>query len=358
MYKKILKFLLCDTIKPMKYRYLLISIFIIFSFFYSPKDSFGQIFNQVPEANLSVSLTPEIPGPNEDVSAEIISFETNLDKANVIWRINGNIVSSGTGKRKIFFKTGNLGATTNLSLTVTTIEGVTINRQITIRPTSVDIIWEAETYTPPFFKGKSLFSHESLITFTAIPSITGQNGSTPSPQNLIYTWKRNGSALPDFSGYGKNTYKYKSGIISRPVQIEVVVTSPNSDSLGRGFATVYPIDPLVVFYEKNPLYGIMFNKSISGNIKLEDKREIEIVALPLFFSGKTISNNKIVYDWKINNGTIDSKTLERSKIFRPIENTSGSSIISVSAQNTDGLLQTADKGFNLEFTTNESNQEI
>lgn len=358
MYKKILKFLLCDTIKSMKYRYLLISIFIIFSFFASSKYSFGQMFNQVPEANLSISLTPEIPGPNQDVSAEIISFETNLDKASVVWRINGNIVSSGTGKRKIFFKTSGLNTTTNLSLSVTTAEGVNISRQLTIRPTSVDVIWEAETYTPPFFRGKSLFSHESLITFTAIPNITGQNGSTPSPQNLIYTWKRNGSALPDFSGYGKNTYKYKSGIISRPIQIEVVVTSPNSDSLGRGFATVYPIDPIVVFYEKNPLYGIMFNKNISGNIDLVNREEIEIVALPLFFSGKNLSNNQIVYDWKINNSIIDGKTLERSKIFRPIENTSGSSIVSVSAQNTDGLLQLAEEAFSIEFTTSDSNQEI
>lgn len=357
MYKKIFKFLLCDTINLMKCRYLLISIFIIFGFFASYKTSFGQQFNQIPETNVSISLNPEIPGPNQNTSAEVISFEINLDKATIVWRINGSVVSSGIGRKRIIFQTGNLNTTTNLSLTITTAEGIVISRQITIRPTSVDVIWEAETYTPPFFKGKALFSHESMITFTAIPNLTGQNGSTPSPQNLIYTWKRNGSALPDFSGYGRNTYKYKSGIISRPVQIEVIVTSPNSDALGRGFATVNPIDPLVIFYEKNPLYGIMFNKSLSGNISLDNKEEIEIVALPLFFSGKNLSND-IIYDWKINRSIIDGKTLERSKIFRPIENSSGSSNISVSAQNTNGILQTAENSFNLRFTTNDSNQEI
>lgn len=306
-------------------------------------------FNQVPGLSFDVKFVPEVPGPNEDVYIEVISYETDLNKAKITWLVNGSIVSNGTGKKSFNFKTGNQGTKTTVSVSILTIEGVSSSKDFAITPSSVDIIWQAETYTPPFYKGKALFSHESILTFLAIPHITNQNGTTLSPSNLIYTWKKNGSVLGNFSGYGKNTYSMQGSIVSRPIEITVTVTSPDTDAVGFARTVVYPVDPVVLMYEKDPLYGIRLEKSLFGTVSLENKEEIEVVALPLFFGEKVLSNNNILYDWKINNSDIDKKTLERSKIFRPIEGTSGTSYISLSAENAGSLLQTASVGFNLEF---------
>src|SRR3989344_1173365 len=50
---------------------------------------------------------------------------------------------------------------------------------------SVDLLWQGETYTPPFYKGKSLWSNQSRITFFAMTNGLG------NPANLSYKWTKN-----------------------------------------------------------------------------------------------------------------------------------------------------------------------
>ena len=47
---------------------------------------------------------------------------------------------------------------------------------------SVDLLWQGETYVPPFYKGKSLWSDQSRITLFAIPQGLG------NPANLNYAF--------------------------------------------------------------------------------------------------------------------------------------------------------------------------
>lgn len=336
----------------MKYRYFLLFFAIFtFSFLVSVQKTANAQFSQIPGLSFDVKFTPEIPGPNEDVYLQVVSYETDIDKAKITWLINGSVKSSGIGNKSFLFNSGNQNTKTTISLKIVTAEGVSANRDFIIRPSSVDIIWQARTYTPPFYKGKALFSHESVITFLAIPHITDQNGNLLSSSNLIYTWNKNGKVLGDFSGYGKNAYSMEGSVISRPLEMTVTVTSPTTDAIGFAKTVVYPVDPIVLMYEKDPLYGLRLEKNLSGNISLKNKEEIEIVALPVFFGDESLSSDNIVYDWKINNSNIDTKTLERSKVFRPIEGTSGTSYISLSAENASKLLQTASTGFNLDFNT-------
>ncbi|MFA7216530.1 MAG: hypothetical protein WC095_00915 [Candidatus Paceibacterota bacterium] len=334
----------------MKYKYfLLFFVIFVFSFLVNTQKTVNAQFSQIPGLSFDVKFIPEIPGPNEDVYLEVISYETDINKAKITWLVNGSIKSSGTGNKTFTFNSGNQNTKTTISLRIITAEGVSASRDFNIRPSSVDIIWQARTYTPPFYKGKALFSHESIITFLALPHITDQNGNLLSPSNLIYTWNKNGKVLNNFSGYGKNTYSMEGSIISVPLEMTVTVTSPTTDAVGFARTIVYPVDPLVLMYEKDPLYGLRLEKSLSGIISLKNKEEMEVVALPIFFGDESLSSNSILYDWKINNSNIDTKTLERSKVFRPIEGTSGTSYISLSAENANKILQTASTGFNLEF---------
>lgn len=300
-------------------------------------------------ADVNLTLSPETPGANQQVSAAIDSYSTDLDAATVYWLVNEKTIQSGKGVKTFSFVTGPTNTTTTLSVFVITQTGQKILKTFTIKPSNVDLIWEAYGYTPPFYKGKTLFSHQDEIRFIALPHIIGGSGAEIPAGNLIYKWTRNGTVLGDFSGYGKNTYTMIASVISRPLEIDVEVTSPTSDDLARSLVTVNPVEPIIIFYENNPLYGIEFQKALTGTVALSNSKEINVLAEPFFFDESSFASGFLSYNWSINGSQIDTDTTQTSRVFRPKEGTAGTSNISVSIGNTNKMLQSADSSFDLQF---------
>ena len=52
------------------------------------------------------------------------------------------------------------------------------------------------------------------------------------------------------SGYAKNAYTLSGSLISRPLEVEVEVSSPNGGTTGYARTTVSPTDPFIVFIKK------------------------------------------------------------------------------------------------------------
>lgn len=312
-------------------------------------------FNTVGPTAISVETIPQIPGPDTQVRATVDSYGTDLNKAQISWYINGKKELSGKGEKTFDFKTGGLNSVTTLSVTVVTSTGETISKTYEIKPSSVDIIWQNDGYVPPFYKGKALYSYQNKITFIAIPHLTNDEGVELNPNNLIYKWTKNGAVVNDFSGYGKSTYTMISTIISRPIKMEVEVTSANSDVIAYSNIYVEPKDPTILMYEKNPLYGFMFEKALTGDVTLNSK-EIEIAAFPYFFGTLARNTYDLPYIWKINGTKIDNDTSQISRTFRPKEGTSGLSQISVSIDNINKVLQSAKGSFNLQFDASTTTQ--
>src|SRR5688572_16598777 len=86
-----------------------------------------------------------------------------------------------------------------------------------LKAQEVDLLWQAETYTLPFYKGKALWSKESRVKLLAIPRGPGVG----NPLNLTYKWTKNGTVLGNINGVGKNTIAFTDSIISRPQTIQV-----------------------------------------------------------------------------------------------------------------------------------------
>jgi hypothetical protein len=303
----------------------------------------------VPQSSISVNIIPKNPGPNETVNVSIDSYATDLNSATVTWRVNGEKKQSGVGLKKFSFTTGNINVTTNLTIIIQTREGETIEKVYRIKPTSVDLIWQSESIVPPFYKGKALFSYQNKIKFIALPHITGSNGQEISAKKLIYKWKKNGTVLGDYSGYGMNTYTMIDSVISRPINIEVEVTSPDDNGVGYANTTVTPVKPTIVMYEKNPLYGIQFQKALVGTQELSDSKEINVIGAPFFFGTTNSNDTNLVYKWAINGKQISNNEDRTTQVFRQKEGTVGISKISLSIENELKILQSASNSFNLSF---------
>jgi hypothetical protein len=312
----------------------------------------GFVFGQVGSAtqtDVSVTINPSAPEPNQTVTATASSYSTNLDAANISWSVNGKTVESGVGLKSFSFTVGAVSTVTVLGFSAVTQEGQSVSQTLSITPAGVDLIWQSFGYTPPFYEGKSLFSHQGIIEFVALPHFGSGSGGEVPAGDLIYKWTRDGTVLGDFSGYGKSTYTMLSSIISRPVEIDVQVTSPDSDQIAEADMTVTPSDPTVVLYEKSPLYGILFQRALTGTVNMGSQKEMTVLAEPFYFGVESLSDPSLQYSWSINNSPIDSDTTQSSRVFRPAANVSGSSNVSVSLQNSNAILQQAESGFNLSF---------
>lgn len=300
-------------------------------------------------ANVDVSVIPENPKANESVSVSLVSYSTDINSAKITWNLNGKVVKSGTGEKTFNFSVGDTNTTTALDIIIKTFEGETVTKTLRIRPVDVDLLWQSYGFTPPFYKGKSMFSSQNKITFIALPHMTSESGAEIPAKNLVYKWKNNGTVIDNLSGYGKNTYTLTASLISRPINVGVEVTSLSTGSVGSANITVNPSDPVVMFYKKDPLYGIEFQKALTGTVSLQNSKELIVVGVPLFFGTLNSSAPQLAYKWSINGVRINDDTSQSAQVFRQKEGTVGTSNISLSIENSSKILQYASGNFNLTF---------
>ncbi len=326
-------------------RYFIFTLFILFfsSFGFL---AHGQAINYTSE-DITVNLSPANPGPNQNVNVSIVSYITNLDKANIVWRVDGVVKKSGRGEKNLSFQTKE-SAQTTIDISIQTAEGASLQKSVSVRPVAVDLIWQSDGFVPPFYKGKALFTHQNKVTFVAIPHITSGSGEIPA-KNLVYKWKNNGSVIESASGYGKNTYTMTGSLISRDINVSVEVTSVSTNTVGVGKITLSPAEPSVILYKKDPLYGIQYQKALSNTVEIKGDKEIAVVGAPFFFGVTSPYMEDLLFDWRINNQPIDSDPSQTTRVFRPKEGTSGSSNISLQIEHSDKVLQSAKTSFSLKF---------
>lgn len=307
------------------------SLFLIFTFNKAGAQLKSANVNDIKDS-AEIITTPSSPSPNENVSVRLESFSFDLNSSEIIWALDGAIKEKGLGKKFFSFKTGGVGSVSFIKAIIKTKEGKTIEKTLVIRPAGVDLLWEADSYTPPFYKGKALYGYQSLITVIAAPNIINSEGVKINPDNLTYKWTKNSKVLGDVSGYGKNKFSFSKSILSDPSEIEVEVMSSDKKIKASGSIVLEPVEPKTIMYENSPLHGIIYDKAIAGEYKLSGN-EITLVAIPYFFSKEDAGGQKIKYNWSMNGRSINDKQNERQVTFRNAEGAKGSARISVELRN-------------------------
>lgn len=330
-------------------RFITLFVLILCFFFYVPITSHAQLIG-ISENDVSVGIYPENPQPKDPVTVTIETYSFNLDNSTIKWYVNGNLAQEGKGLKTLTFQVGNLGQTSNVRIVITSDKG-TLTKNIAVTPSIVTITWEADTYTPPFFKGKALFSHQSTITFMAQPQIVVR-GRTLNPANLIYTWSKEGTVLGNQNGYGKQTLTLTGSVISRSMKVMVDVQDPTSGATASGVIQINPIEPEVSMYVVDPLYGVQYNKVIQGTLPLDGK-EVTLTAVPYFFSNAEGGSGSMSYNWSINGNTISDGLNTRTRVFRKVGEVFGISNIGLRALQENKLLQFASYNLSIDFLKNQ-----
>lgn len=329
-------------------RFITLFVLIFCIFLSAPTTGHAQLIG-ITESDVSIAAYPENPQPKDPVTVTIETYSFNLDNSNTKWYVNGNLAQEGKGLKTLTFQVGDLGQTTNVRIVITSEKGQLI-KTIAITPSIVTLVWEADTYTPPFFKGKALFSHQSTITFMAQPQLVS-GGRALNPANLIYTWSKDGTVLGNQNGYGKQTLTLTGSVISRTMKVMVEVQDPTTGITASGVIQVDPVEPEVITYIVDPLYGTQYNKAIKGTLPLTGK-EVTLTAAPYFFSN-TEAGSDVSYNWSINGSTISDKQNTRTRVFRKVGEVFGISNINLRVLQENKLLQFASYNLAINFLQNQ-----
>ncbi|MES2060077.1 MAG: hypothetical protein V4438_03540 [Patescibacteria group bacterium] len=292
------------------------------------------------EEQISTDVSPSSPKPGDTVTITLSAFGTDLNTANISWSVNGSIVKSGKGNRILQITAGKSGSATSVIANIKPENGSTIRKIFSINPETVDIVWEARTYSPPFYRGKSLFSPQAEAVFVAMPNLTSKNGVTTPPNKVTYIWRQDTRVVGDRSGYGVNAFLYKGKILASPVIIDVAASDGNGLQ-AENYISLSPFGNMIGVYENSPIYGILFGRELSGGFDFGDKEERTISAYPYYFGITSKSDPDLSYSWAINGSTINVPEAQNEMTLRNSNGETGQSILDASITNNANILEGA-----------------
>ena len=297
--------------------------------------------------DISFSTTPSTPGPNEEVSIMVSSYTVNLSRSTIKWKVDDVLKKSGIGETSLSVTTKGIGQTTNITIDIITVGGTVVTKEITLRPAEMDLLWEAvDSYTPPFYRGKSFLSSEGLVRVTAIPIIKNSEGKAYNDDDLVYIWRKDINNVPQASGYGKKAFTFKQSYFDHSNSVGVEVSSLDNGQGASKTISVAPQNPVILFYKDTPLEGVEYQKAIS-DVAIEGDN-LSVVATPYFFSPKNVDSKDLGYKWTAGSDALNVAN-PKNKLTLTKGESKGGATVSLSIESISKLFQVAKGSFNVSF---------
>lgn len=258
---------------------------------------------------LTISSAPAYPTPDSVVQLTAESPLLDLQDSTIAWTVNGTSAGSG---RSINVTLGPLGKPANVSVSVSGPSG-NDSASLTMIPTSIDLLWEADSYVPPFYKGRAAPGSNSTIRVLAIPHFIDASGDAVPSSDIDFTWKLNGATDEALSGVGESSASFPAAVLYDSDTIDVVARTENGSLSGEASATIRTGDPELVLYEDDPLFGIMYHQALSQSSTASES-ETSFAAVPYFANTTSANDPSIAYDWTVNGSSVAPDPEDPSEI--------------------------------------------
>lgn len=300
------------------------------------------------EEQISLKVSPQVPEPGKPVVLTVNAYGTDISKAKITWKTDGKVVLGPGVATSLTLTMGTIGDAVTVEVIVEPFNGPAVNKKVTLIPGEVDLIWEAEGYNPPFYKGKIFYGPEKNVKVVAIPNIYDTSGKKVNPLNLDFKWSKNNEIEGSVSGAGKNYWPFKGWILLKSIEVGVTVGSEGKVR-GQSSFNLPSFFPEVRMYENSGIYGILFNRSLLGTSELKDTEQT-VEVYPFSFGIQNRTDPAFRVTWQMNRKNIFS-TEGKSKItVRNTENESGEAELGVKAQNINYTFDESAGRFTLKFS--------
>lgn len=295
--------------------------------------------------SFTAEATPANPAPGDRVVIDLKSYSFNLDGSSVDWYLDDKIQKEYNNKKQFVFFAGKVGTVTKVKIVIVS-QKKQLTKTLVFEPAEVDLIWQAGTQTPAFYRGKALPSTESLVKILAIPYMVDSNSKKTSSEKLSFRWYINGNYVSNSSGIGKNTFTTSASKTAAEKTIGVLVSDPNSNLVAENKVVIKPKLPQVLLYEIEPLGGINYGQTLGNSINLNGD-EITIKVEPYFFALGRIDSSS--YSWLLNGQKITPPDDVSQVTFRSKEETEGVSKIKLTISSAKNSSQSASNAFTILF---------
>jgi hypothetical protein len=315
----------------MKYLAITACLIIFGVFIYTPNAIGADI--KVQSGDINIEMIPDNPEAYSEVTINLSSYATDLNRANIEWKIANKLVLGGIGRTSYTFTTGGVNTTTIVNVSIVPDDGIPITRQIIVRPSEIEMLWQAvNSYTPAFYKGKALPVQESVIKVVAFPNTI--NVAKANKKNMVYTWKLNDSAAQGTSGYGKDSFTFENNILKNTEHVTLSASMINNIYNATGMLDINIEKPKLLFYKKSPINGILYDEALANNVTMAED-EMTVVAEPYFMNR---DSSDLEYNWKINNESIETPRKRTELTIRPASR-GGYALIALSIESMTRLFQ-------------------
>ncbi|QSH39184.1 hypothetical protein JXR01_02660 [Candidatus Kaiserbacteria bacterium] len=327
------------------YTGLLFSLLLSFQNF-----TYAQTIDSLAGIEISISLSPELPQSNQEVTATVSSSNENVRTATIVWLLDNEVQQQKPGGIDFTFTTGNVGSSQQVSVLVKTATGAVFTKSVLITPAEVTLFWEGDTYVPPFYNGRALYSSGSSIRAEALATFRNEKGETYNASELIYTWSKNGTVLGSLSGIGANTLLTEGPKFFGDYILAIEVATPDGIQRAQSATRIKTQDPQVILYEKNPLTGVQYHAAIDGNHIFAESSQIEVQAIPYFMDARNENDENLLYSWNINGtkvfGVQDAPSVLTIQLSGDED---AATSVDVTIDHLTHLLQVAKSTFNIVF---------
>ena len=320
---------------------LFITCILLLGAFGTAQKAAGQTFdNSIESRDIRMVLDPPTPGTNETVTISVTSLVVNVNRLLITWFVDGQVVDSGIGKTSITITTKRQGQLSRVEAYVQIDNVSNLRKWIQIAPADLDILWEADTYTPPFYRGKALPTPESHIKIVGMPNL--RNRGVQSLENeVVFNWKVNNKNQSTKSGFGKNPLTIRNDFLRLEERISLNVQHTDGLTQAEENIVIKITQPKVVLYRgDSPLRN-------ANNLDFEDTelQSVEIVAEPFHFSSRPELLNLLSYRWRINGQILNELNPRNKNVLSILPDPSqGAANVSLLVENPVKLLQSASSG--------------
>ena len=296
----------------MVYRFkgLFVVFFLMFSFY--PTLLYAQFSMPGIENAVSITVSPEHPSPGSSVHLTAQSTILDLSRANITWSSDGKIIATGQGKTDVDVTTGSLGQQTTIKV-VADDDSTSATGLATIIPTQIDLLFESNSYTPPFYAGRALPSAGTQLRLQAVPRFIRNDGSLVPAASIIYTWRRNGAVVLAASGLGKFSATLMGPALFSTDTIMIEARTSDNKYFGSTSIRVPSVEPSLILYEDDALFGVLYHRALPSQVSIP-AIEMTFVAVPYFAQASGPEDSNLQYEWRVNSKKIPADPVKPGAI--------------------------------------------
>ncbi len=271
--------------------------------------------------SIYLESVPQYPEPNSSVNVSVNDYSVNTLGATISWFVNGVEQVTSKNERSIKVPTRELGTQEDVKVVLSRTNSPSLSATLTLTPVVIDIILEADTYIPSFYKGRALPSQDSSVR--AIALVHDTDGGIKN--EYVYKWSLDDTVLMGGAVKGKNSINFVTPSF-RDSELTVQIFDTNGKTVSKKSMTISAIDPEMHFYEYSSLRGLSERAAVSPLPFIAE--EITLSGEPYFMNSR-MDTNKMNFNWMLDNDFVTPDATTPNALTLRRNEGSGSSFVSL-----------------------------